>query len=227
MTKRIKDPKCVRKVNGRGLMTIPSRFHEALDLDEKTGGYLRIVRTGPKEIRITPDGREDWWADRRVGQSKPKGTSKMEAMQGAEGFVAEYLAYDGSGRVSVQRVHDLYRAWIGLQGGEMPEVNRAYLGRAIKKMLPDVGRSRAIDHRTGELCSVYLNITIMKWPGGDQEAPEEQDLGRSPAPRENPPAGAAETNPPDAAGAGDDGDDLLDVGGDETPTVITDDQLEG
>lgn len=171
----LKQAKCVRKASRRGIITIPRQYHSALDI-EAGGGYLRIVQTGPKEIRLTPDSRESWWADRTVGRKKkPEEKSRTKAQRGAEGFVAECLGYQAGGRVTVKKVQSLYDAWIALQGGEMPQVDRAYLGRAIKRMLPDVTRSRAVDSVTGESCPVYRNIGLVKLEGRGEEAPEDAE----------------------------------------------------
>lgn len=166
----------VRRVGKRGLVTIPKRFWRALGLDGDIGAYVRIEQIDEREIRITPDTREAWWRAQAIGSTVAKEGRQRAGTKGAEEFVRECLAYYARGRVATVEVQRQYQAWLAVRGGEVPATSPTHLGRAVRKVISQVRRSRMID-QDGAGQPVYLNLAFREKPqesGRPDEGPEER-----------------------------------------------------
>lgn len=222
MTAMKRDLVEVRRVGKRGLVTIPKRFWDELGIDGRAGTYIRVEVTGPNEVRLTPDSREAWWRARAVGSRATTQGRQRAATTGAEAFVREHLGFYLRGRVTTLEVQKQYNAWLAVYGDEVPRTSLTHLGRAVKRIVPQVRRSRMIN-ADGTSQPVYINLAFRKKqgePGQPDERPEDQE--EQAAPKKDPPADAAdaaEAESPESAPAGDSGDDIL--------NVITDDQVGG
>ena len=166
----------VRKIGPRGMVTIPKRFWETLGLDGRTGSYVRLEVAGPREIRITPDTRDAWWAARTVGETVTKEGRQRAATKGADTFVKESLGYCARNRVLTVKVQQGYEAWLAVQGGEVPRTSLTHLGRAVMRVIPQARRSRMIVN-DGSSQPVYVNVAFRRKktePGQPDGRPEDE-----------------------------------------------------